>query len=376
MHRSAALCFALLSACSFPGPPTLLPPPFGPDPAHPEAARFFFPSGIAIDPASQWVVVANANADRQFDAGAMYSLRASVLQGFFTTGPGTIAFDFDPSLLAGKAMMGNFAGPLVLAGAGDATSPNPLTAYTASRDTNRLNAIALDPTTGALSCRTATGVDAANEDCRAGIIDLGRTADVEGPFAIIAASIQPPGLSSAGVDAILVTSLVPKIEDVQSGVLLTSAHLAALPQSNPSQLLYSATVTDRLVGGGVGSGSMVFDDRNREAILGGCYVRFGSASAGGEQSTLKCGTLGNTSSLRFVPVDAGDTAASRIYDLSAQLHAQDMPGLALGDVDPVTGLRMLYAALRGPDGIARIGLSSDPAFGPIVLSVLATSSQP
>jgi hypothetical protein len=385
MHRSAALGFALLCACSFPGPPTLLPPPFGPDPAKPEAARLFFPSGLAIDPTATWVIVANSNADRQYDFGAMYTLRASVLQGYFTNGPGTIAFGEDPTLLAGTAMMGNFAGPLVLAGGKPADPVNntpaiPLTAYTASRDTNLLNSIALDPSTGALSCRTGIGTVAGNEDCHAGSIDLERTASVEGPFAIVAASIQPPPTPAfpfAGpVDSILVTSLVPGIDDTQSGVLLTSAHLAALPQFDPSQLLYTATVTNRLVGAGVGSGSMVFDDRARELILAGCYVRFGSASAGGEPSTLKCGTLGNTSSVRFIPVDAGSTAVARIYDLSSQLHAQDMPGLALGDVDPVTGLRTLYSTLRTPDGIAKIGISSDPAFAPIVLSVLTTSSQP
>jgi hypothetical protein len=382
MHRSAALCFALLSACSFPGPPTLLPPPFGPDVANPEPARLFFPTGVAIDSSSQWVVVANSNADRQYDASAMYALKASVLLTHFANGDttnlpaGTIGFPTDPGFVAGKAMIGNFAGPLVLAGG---TPGNPLTAYTASKDSNLLNAIELDPSSGALSCRTATGVPGGT-DCRTGIIDLNRSnANVEGPFAIVAASVQPPELMQSPpslVPAVLVTSLVPHIDDVQSGVLLTSTNLAALRQDNPTNVLYSATVTSRVIGGGVGSGSMVFDDRAREVILAGCYLRFGSSSAGGEQSTLKCGTLGNTSTLRFVPVDAGATAASRIYDLSLQLHAQDMPGLALGDIDPSTGLRTLWASMRLPDGIARIGLSSDPAFGPIVLSVLTTSSQP
>src|SRR3954465_9031231 len=87
MHRVAALCASLLCACSFPAPPTLLPPPFGPDTAHPETARFFFPTGIAIDPSSSWVVVANSNADRLYDAGAMYSLRAADLLQNFQRGP-------------------------------------------------------------------------------------------------------------------------------------------------------------------------------------------------------------------------------------------------------------------------------------------------
>jgi len=114
MHRSAALGIALLCACSFPGPPTLLPPGFGPDPANPEAPRFFFPTGIAIDSASKWLVVVNSNTDRQYDAGAMYSFKTDVLLTYFAAAVGTKAFP--EGELVGKAMTGNFTGPLVLAG--------------------------------------------------------------------------------------------------------------------------------------------------------------------------------------------------------------------------------------------------------------------
>src|SRR5712691_9209020 len=78
---SALVC--LFCACSFPAPPTLLPPPFGPDPAHPEGARFFFPSGIAIDPDSRYLLVANSNSDRQYDAGAIYALRPQEMLSHF-----------------------------------------------------------------------------------------------------------------------------------------------------------------------------------------------------------------------------------------------------------------------------------------------------
>jgi len=169
---------------------------------------------------------------------------------------------------------------------------------------------------------------------------------------------------------------VPHIDEIQSGVLFTSARLVALQQSDPTKVIFSAVVTDRITGGGVGAGPLVFDDRRREAILGGCYVRFGSASAGGEPSTLKCGLLGNNSVLRFVPVDAGSSASTRIYDLGAQLHANDVPGLALGSVDPATGIRRLYAVTRAPDAIVRIGLPLDPAFPPIVEAVATISSTP
>src|SRR5712692_3518742 len=114
MTRAAALCASLLCACSFPGPPTLLPPPFGPDPDRPEPARFFFPTGIAID--ASWVVVTNSNADLLYDAGAMYSLRAADLAQYFPPNPPRSTDSFPDSALAGKEIIGNYSGPLVLAG--------------------------------------------------------------------------------------------------------------------------------------------------------------------------------------------------------------------------------------------------------------------
>src|SRR5918912_2946547 len=103
MHRFAALCATLLCACSFPGPPTLFPPPFGPNQANPEPARFFFPTGIAVAPPCapnsatcsppQWLIVSNSNADRQYDNGAMYSLRlADLLPLFDNPTPQTVVF--------------------------------------------------------------------------------------------------------------------------------------------------------------------------------------------------------------------------------------------------------------------------------------------
>src|SRR5260221_10000351 len=94
MPRFAAICASLLCACSFPGAPTLLPPPFGPDPAKPLSAQLFFPTGIAIDGSGRWLVVSNSNADRLYDAGAMYSLRTADLTQYFPPGStaGTVPF--------------------------------------------------------------------------------------------------------------------------------------------------------------------------------------------------------------------------------------------------------------------------------------------
>ena len=370
--RVAALCASLLSACSFPGPPALLPPPFGPDPARPEPARFFFPTGIAIDPTASWVVVTNSNADHLFDAGAMYSLRAADLAQYFPPGGAKGTVSFPVAALAGKVIIGNYSGPLILAGGtSGAPASAPITAYTGSRDTNRLNAVALDPATGSLACRGPGG-----DDCRGASIDLKNAAGLEGPFGIAAGKVHPPGLPG-DVDAVLVNSLVPHIDGIQSGVgVFSTSRLAALNQADLS-VLFTSIVTDPANGSGFGGGPIVFDDNAREVIVAGCYTRFGAASPGGEASTLKCGSLASgTNLLRFVPVEAGSSAKTRIIDLGSQVHSTDTTGLALGEVDPVSGMRRLYMTTRFADTVVRIGLPADPAFVPVVEAVVPISSQP
>src|SRR5256885_5553249 len=129
-----------IGACST-TPPELLPPPFGPDTSSPQPARLFWPTGIAIDPGGKHLLVANANFDHAFAGGAIYSLDVDALLAQRGTVP------FSPSFLrqgnAGAAMVGNYLGPLVL-------DPAGVTAYSGSRDTNRLNGVSIDPATGAL----------------------------------------------------------------------------------------------------------------------------------------------------------------------------------------------------------------------------------
>ena len=384
-----ALCASLLCACSFPSPPTLLPPPFGPTPEKPEPARFFFPTGMAIDPTGTWVVVTNSNADRLYDLGATYSFRASDFLQYFdkppadvvctTTPQGTLVCPFPTSSLAGKVISGNYTGPLILAGG--ACSPGgagPCTAYSGSRDSGRLNALLLDPTTGALSCSSNPG----SVDCRGGAVDLKNSRDlsgaltqVEGPFGIVRAAIRDPR-NGADVDTVVVSTLVPHLDDIQGGQVITSSRLAAIGTGDLS-VLFSATVTDRLIGFGFGAGPMVFDERAREAILGGCYTRFAAASAGGELSTAKCqsAALGNNL-LRFVPLDAGASARTRIVDLGPQVRSTDTTGLVLGDVDPLSGARRLYMTTRFPDTVVRVALPANPALVAVAEAVVPISSQP
>jgi len=342
-----------LGACTT-SPPELLPPPFGPDVSSPQPARLFWPTGIAMHPSGQHLLVANANFDHAFAGGAIYSLDVAALLAQRGTVP------FSPAFLRqgkeGAAMVGNYLGPLKLDPAGE-------NAYSGSRDTNRLNAVALDPATGALSCRTGPKTEA-GPDCRAGVLDLGRLVNLEGPYGIAFGTSTPIG-ATGPVSSIFVSSLIPHLIDINNGTAELSSPVAVLNTADPSQLLFSALATDP-TNGGIGAGPIVFDDVRRELILGGCYIRFPASTQGGQLTSGKCLPGGAGNVLRFLEVDAGPVGFSRLYDLGADLRSDDTVALELAPFDPVVGKRTLYAATRNPDQIAEIVLPSDPALSPFV----------
>jgi hypothetical protein len=342
-----------IGACST-TPPELLPPPFGPDISAPKPARLFWPTGIAIHPNGQHLLVANANFDHAFAGGAIYSLDVPALLAQRGVVP------FSPSFLrtGGAAMVGNYLGPLVL-------DPAGVAAYSGSRDTNRLNAVSLDPATGELGCRTGA-TSRTGPDCRAGVLDLGRLVNLEGPYGIAFGSATPIG-AAAPVPSIFVSPLIPHLDSLSNGVAQLSSPVAVLNASDPSQLYFSALATDPFNGSGIGAGPIVFDDVRHELILGGCYIRFPAATQGGQLTSGKCFAGSGSNLLRFLEVDAGAAGFSRIYDLGADLRSNETVSLQLAPIDPVTGNRTLYAALRNPDLVAEIVVPSDPALSPSVL---------
>ena len=48
-------------------------------------------------------------------------------------------------------------------------------------------------------------------------------------------------------------------------------------------------------------------------------------------------------------------------DISQQIHSSDTSALLLGDLDPVTGSRTLYALVRAPDALLTIEIPADPS---------------
>ena len=382
--RSSAAALALgaaLLACT--APPQLLPPPFGPDSNHPQPARLFFPTGLAVSPTGHLLVV-NGNFNHEFDSGTLVALDPAYLAGIYanpknvfdsSNGLVNLTIPSDPtssdparrSVFTGSVLIGSYGGPLTL----DARPATPggavaLRAYTGSRDTSRLNGVLLDGASGQLSCMYGKGPG--DTDCRGGILDTRAAFKLEGPYSIVPGNARLPG-ASADQAVLFVSALIPTIDTIVSNTLFTRAPLAALYPYDPADktatgpsayyVADASSFVNGTGGGGIGAGPVVFDGPRRQLILGGCYTRFPSGSVG-EPSSGKCGPRA-TNFLRFMGVDEGSNANVQVIDIAPEVVSADTADLALGNVDPVTGFaRTIYAAVRTPDLLVELDLPSNP----------------
>lgn len=357
--RAAPLALvALLAAC--PTPPEVLPPPFGPDASNPDPnPRLFFPTGLQAAPSGHLLVV-NGNFDRGFDAGLLVSLDPVWLQGVFA-GPSVTSTDPKLSVpiprtaFTGLALIGNYAGPLGL-------SEDGTVAITGSRDSGILNAVKLDPATGALSC--APGA-AGERDCRAGAVNLGTAAELEGPYGIANGFFRLPG-TTADVKAMFVSGITAHIDQIVSGQLYARGRFAALDPADPSKVLFAGNTSTATIAGGIGGGPLVFHAQRRQLIHAGCYQRYPNSTTG-VPSTGKCGGTNTSNLLRFISVDEGELDDIRLVDISSDVRSNDTTSLVLGNEDPATGVpRTLYAAVRSPDLLVELDLPTDPTITPTV----------
>jgi len=380
MKKTALAVAALLAACNT-DPPQVLPPPFGPGP---KSTRLFFPTGLASAPDGT-LIVANGNFNHAFDSGTMVSIRRSFIDPLFLPDPNTgkpqecDVPNPGPALAAsckrqipqdqfGRAVLiGNYAGPLVL-------SDDGLFAYTGSRDSGRLNGVRVDRG-GDLHCLPGAGDDA-KQDCRAGVIDL-TPAKVDGPYNIVPGDTVSPG-ATAAQRVFFVSSIIPHIDSVTSGVIFTSTSVAVLnmsdlstPDPSRSPLLFSMVAgTFPLPDGGNAPGAMVFDSVRRRLYLMGCYQRSAAGFGAGEPGTVLCGNNG-VNLLRILGVDASDNPGVPLeIDLHGDVRSSFTVQLLLGDPDPLTQApATLWATMRIPDVIARIELPASPAVAPRVRKV-------
>jgi hypothetical protein len=366
MKKSAIAAAALLAACNS-APPELLPPPFGPNGAQP--ARLFFPTGLAKMPDGT-LLVANGNFNHAFDSGTVVSISRAYLDELFRkrldcdridpiTGvqPAGCIAQIPADQFAGAVLIGNYAGPLAVSGDGTGV-------YTGSRDTGRLNAVRVDPG-GVLHCPPGAGDDA-KKDCRKGLIDL-TPAGVDGPYTILPGTTVVPGTTTPQ-PVFFVSSVVPHIDEISSGILYTSTSVAVLNMLDPSQLLYSMRAGSRFVAGGAGVGPMAFDAVRRQLYLAGCYQRSSSFGAGEPGSGLCVGV--NTNYLRILNVDSKDAVDPLLLDLHGDVLSIYTVQLLLADPDPVTQApTTLWATMRNPDSLVRIELPALPSISPRVRKV-------
>lgn len=378
MKKSGMAIAALLAACNT-TPPQFLPPPFGPE--GPQPARLFFPTGLVQAPGPDaGLLIANGNFDRLFETGTVVNLTRSYLDSRFLPDAGPLDCDVPDASLdctqpipgdTSAAMIGSYAGPLVLnADAG--------IVYSASRDNGSLNEVAIGAN-GKLHCTENSG-GVSSQDCRNGVrtLDL-PDAGVDGPFTVVAGNTFLPG-ESTPKDVFFISSIVPHIDSISSGVITSSTHVAvvdmlALAASAPSPLLYSMRAGSQFVGGGTGVGPMVFDGVRRQLYLAGCYVRSSALGAGEPGSTL-CGGI-STNYLRILGVDARDATDPTLIDLRSDVLSIYTVQLMLGDPDPATKApQTLWATMRLPDTLVRIELPTSPSVLPRVRKVIPLPISP
>src|SRR6266481_5055224 len=384
MNKTALAVAALLAACNT-TPPQQLPPPFGPEGAQP--TRLFFPTGLASAPDGT-LVVANGNFNHAFDCGTMVSIKRPFIDGIFnaldpdTNQPQECDVPDPTAALAasckrpitesdfgGAVLIGNYSGPMALSADGSV-------AYTGSRDSGRLNGVLVDPG-GALHCAPGAG-DGATKDCRAGVIDL-TPSKVDGPYSIVPGTTILPGTTAAEAQNVFfVSSIIPHLDSINSGVPFTSTSVAVLDRQNPANLLFSMVAGSQFLADvGNAPGTMAFDGIRRRLYLMGCYQRSTAGFGAGEPGTVLCGDNG-INLLRILNVDAKDNpGVPTEIDLHGDVHSSYTVQLLLGDPDPVTQAPMtLWATMRIPDTIVRIELPLSPAVAPRVRKVVPLPVSP
>lgn len=358
MKRALLILFAagLLSACNT-LPPAVLPPPFGPHAPVTGTTYLFFPAGMAVTPDGA-LLVANANVNRRYDFGTVVSIDPDTVASYFDgrhTCPSANDPLCQPPIPANSpaVIIGNYAGPMLMSDAGDRV-------YTGSRDTGILNAVAVGAG-GALSCLPGTGPS--STDCRSGLVNLqtvndpstGGPAKIDGPYSLLRGDFLPAG-STTPRAALFVSSVVPHIDSVTSGIITTSSQVAALDANDPTQVLFTLVAANAVApANGWAPGPMVFDSARRRLFLAGCYSRIAGTGAG-EPGTAKC--AGNGSNLlRILDVDAQHAAEAQYVELYSDVLSTETVGLVLSDPDPATGVATsLYATLRNPDALAQVSL--------------------
>jgi hypothetical protein len=373
MTKSAIAAAALLAACNT-MPPAVLPPPFGPD--GPQAPRLFFPTGLAATPGGT-LLIANGNFNHAYDSGTVLSLSRTFLDPLFkpTSGP-QLDCDVpvpDPGCLvtipadAKAVLIGSYAGPLAL-------SEDGTIALTGSRDSGNVNAVQVVDPGGLLHCLPGAGNDA-TQDCRRGLRNLVANG-VDGPYAIVpgTATVQS-ATGPVAQPVFFVSSVIPHIDQISSGILYTSTAVAAIDMKSPWGVLFAMRAGSRFVGGGAGVGPMVFDSVRRQLYLGGCYFRSASFGAGEPGSAICNGVT--TNFLRILNVDVADAADPVLFDLRTDVLSIDTVQFLLGDPDPGTGApTALWATMRNPDTLVRIELPAQPSIAPRVRKVIPMPAAP
>jgi hypothetical protein len=373
----SALVAASVCAAGCENLPEVLPPGFTETSVNLGQVQLDFPTGIAVTP-DKAVLLANGNFSHSHNGGVLVGFSPAFIQNAFLQNAGLNCQDLNACVVtpqfASAVMIGNYAGPVALNDLGTV-------AYAGSRDSNTLNAVSVGPG-GALSCFPGAGV---TPDCRPGLLthdpsgtrsgqNLDTVVQLDGPYAIVPGDASSPGQPSKRV--MWVASLVPFINSILDGTPITSSQIAAIDQSNPSQILFSMEASSQYIANGIGIGPILYDPVRRRIVASGCYQRFPTGASAGSPGSGKCFNA-VTNYLRMLNVDSGNLPQVELFDMHPDVQSVDTSDMVFADFDSATGApTTIWALMRFPDVLVKINLPLSPAIAPRVQQIIPMPAVP
>lgn len=294
------------------------PPPFDGEPA-----RFFFPTGIAVTPDGEHLLVANSNFDRAFNSGTL--LQVSLAAFDEAAGAADGRLDTIPAAeVAAFGRIDSFAGPLAINAAGTS-------AWLATRNRDLLIRAPLE--SGRLSCP--------DQDCSNDAIPL-KPQGMDDPFSVVPAEVVVPGGSSPE-PVVLVNHLAPDgaSDATQTGWVAVIPERVAAASKNPFD-----NGAFRIRMGEHTTSALAWSDLTGRLFAGGCFLRVSG------ESVVACRVdfereVASQNILRSVQLAAGPDAETQTNQLGTLTggRAETL------DVALSSDRSLLYVATKTPNAL-------------------------
>lgn len=313
-----ALVVLAVAACDNGAEDGLPPPPFDGEPA-----RFFFPTGIAVTPDGEHLLVANSNFDRAFNSGTLLQIDLAAFDE--AAGAADRRTDTLPAAqVVARGRIDSFAGPLASNAAGTSV-------WLATRNRDLLIRAPLDG--GRLSCP--------NDDCSTDAIPLGPQG-MDDPFSVVPAEVILPG-GTAPEPVVVVNHLAPEgaSDAEQSGWIAVIPERVASASQKPFE-----NGAFRIRMGEYTTSALAWSDVTGRLFAGGCFLRVAGESVVACRVDFERAEA-SQNILRSVQLAAGPDA----QPLTSQLGTLTGGRAETLDVALSSDRSLLYVATKTPNAL-------------------------